>query len=127
MCVAFKPESRAGPAIVIITWQRRDAASLGNTMPSTFAWLDTSAEEQRKIRELVALFTEKETLDALGIGQIRDVFSNAMFPGLSVIQTRARYLLLVPWSFIAAARSTGRGTLRARACLPKIWVDGRDC
>jgi hypothetical protein len=77
--------------------------------------LDSSPDEQRRMRELIALFTEKETLDELGIGQIRDVFSNALFPGISVIQTRARYLLLVPWAFLAAARSRGGGTIREKA------------
>ncbi len=73
-------------------------------MTSTIAWLDTSADEQRRVRELIALFSEKGTLDELGVGQIRDVFSNALFPGTSTIQTRARYFLLVPWSYRAAAR-----------------------
>ena len=56
---------------------------------SSFAWLDTSAEEQRRVREVIALFTQKDTLDELGIGQIRDMFSDAMFPGITTIETRA--------------------------------------
>lgn len=68
-------------------------------MPSVIAWLDQSAEHQRRARELVRLFSETEARDELGIGQIRDVFSNRLFPGVSVIQTRARYFLMVPWVF----------------------------
>lgn len=68
-------------------------------MPSTMAWLDTSAEQQRRARELVQLFADTESRDELGIGQIRDVYSNRLFPGTSVIQTRARYFLFVPWLF----------------------------
>lgn len=68
-------------------------------MPSVMAWLDQSADEQRRVRELVRLFADTESRDELGIGQIRDVFSNQLFPGTSVIQTRARYLLFVPWIF----------------------------
>jgi hypothetical protein len=68
-------------------------------MPSVMAWLDQSAEQQRRVRELVKLFSETESRDELGIGQIRDVFSNQLFPGTSVIQTRARYFLFVPWLF----------------------------
>lgn len=78
---------------------------------STIAWLDTSADEQRRVRELIALFSEKGTLDELGVGQIRDVFSNALFPGTSTIQTRARYFLLVPWSYQAAAKPGRSGAL----------------
>lgn len=80
-------------------------------MASTIAWLDTSADEGRRVRELIALFSEKGTLDELGVGQIRDVFSNALFPGTSTIQTRARYFLLVPWSYQAAAKSGRSGGL----------------
>ncbi len=85
-------------------------------MTSTIAWLDTSADEQRRVRELIALFSETDTLDELGLGQIRDIFSNAMFPGLTVIQTRARYFLLVPWGFLEAGGSGRAGaSLRAHA------------
>lgn len=84
---------------------------------STVAWLDTSADEQRRVRDLIALFEETESRDELGIGQIRDVLSEALFPGTSVLQTRARYFLLVPWAFqYAAGRRAGRD-LNARARL----------
>jgi hypothetical protein len=72
---------------------------------SLIAWLDTSADEQRQIRELIALFSQSESRDELGIGQIRDAFSDTLFPGTSVIQTRARYYLFVPWIFRAGARN----------------------
>ena len=69
------------------------------------AWLDTSPEQQRRMREVVKLFSDTGTLDELGIGQIRDSFSDMLFPGTSSIQTRARYFLFVPWAFqLAAAR-----------------------
>jgi hypothetical protein len=73
-------------------------------MPSTLAWLDFSEDEQRRARELLALFSEHDTRDELGIGTVRDALSDAMFPGTSVIQTRARYFLFVPWLFQEAAR-----------------------
>lgn len=73
-------------------------------MGSTVAWLDTSAEEQRRARDLIALFSQQESRDELGIGQIRDALSDLLFPGTSVLQTRARYFLIVPWAFQRAAR-----------------------
>ena len=73
-------------------------------MPSSIAWLDVSAEEQRKAREFIALFTQPESRDELGIGQVRDAFSNTLFPGTSVIQTRARYFLYVPWIYLEGQR-----------------------
>lgn len=74
---------------------------------STLAWVDTSAKDQRVIRDLIAQFMQHESRDELGIGQVRDVLSDALFPGTSVIQTRARYFLFVPWIFRQGER-TGR-------------------
>lgn len=82
---------------------------------SSISWLDSSADEQRRVREIVALFSDKGTLDELGIGQIRDAFSDALFPGTSTIQTRARYFLLVPWAFQQATESGPAKTVLARA------------
>jgi hypothetical protein len=72
-------------------------------MTSMLAWMDFSEAEQRRAREIVQLFTQRESRDELGIGVVRDVFSNWLFPGVSVVQTRARYLLFVPWIFQRAA------------------------
>ena len=68
-------------------------------MPSTISWLDHSEEDQRRVREMLRLFEDTDTVDDLGIGTIRDAISNSLFPGTSVIQTRARYFLFVPWLF----------------------------
>lgn len=90
-------------------------------MPSQIAWLDATPEEQRAARELIAMFSDKESRDELGIGPIRDAFSDLLFPGTSVLQTRARYYLFVPWCFLtrdtvrlsgSAYRDKGRGNER---------------
>jgi hypothetical protein len=68
------------------------------------------------MREIVNLFSQSESRDELGIGQIRDAFSDILFPGTSTLHTRARYLLLIPWCFRAAAKQAGDADdLRARA------------
>lgn len=72
--------------------------------PSKLAWLDYSEEEQRRARELVALFSQRESRDELGIGGVRDALSDALFPGTSVLLTRARYFLFVPWLFLEGSR-----------------------
>lgn len=91
-------------------------------MPSLVAWLDSTPEEQKAARELIAMFSEKESRDELGIGPIRDAFSDLLFPGTSVLQTRARYYLFVPWCYStadtrrltgAAYRDRGRGNERS--------------
>lgn len=55
------------------------------------------------MREIVRLFSQQESRDELGIGQIRDALSDSLFPGTSTLHTRARYLLFVPWCFRYAA------------------------
>lgn len=84
-------------------------------MASSVAWVDTSAEEQRRVREMIALFAEHESRDELGIGQIRDALSDSLFPGTSTLQTRARYFLLVPWAYEYAQRKGGAKDLGRRA------------
>ena len=68
-------------------------------MSSSFGWLDHSEQQRRQMLEIVNLFRDKGTLDELGIGVIRDGFADHFFPGTSTLQTRARYLLFIPWIF----------------------------
>lgn len=62
--------------------------------------------------EVVSLFKEKTTVDNMGLGSIRDTFSDLLFPGTSVLFTRARYLLFVPWLCL---RLEDEGTSSRRA------------
>ena len=66
---------------------------------SIVTWLDFSEAQQRKVLEALKGFEDKETVDDLGFGPIRDAISGTFFPGTSVLQTRARYFLFVPWIF----------------------------
>lgn len=68
-------------------------------MASTFTWLDYSEKERQKMLDILSTLKEHETRDELGIGVIRDAFSDMFFPGTSTIQTRARYFLFVPWMY----------------------------
>jgi uncharacterized protein DUF6361 len=68
-------------------------------MMSAFVWLDYSECERRKMLDVVDLFREHDTRDELGIGSVRDAFADMLFPGTSTIMTRARYFLLVPWTY----------------------------
>jgi Family of unknown function (DUF6361) len=72
---------------------------------SLIAWLDASSEDQRRMREIVNLFSERESRDELGIGQVRDALSDTLWPGTSTLFTRARYFLFIPWCFRAAAEA----------------------
>lgn len=52
------------------------------------------------------MFDDTGTRDELGIGQVRDAFSNTFFPGTSTVMTRARYFAFIPWHF-EEARARG--------------------
>ncbi len=88
--------------------------------PSVLAWLDYSEADQRRARDIVAMFSQAESRDELGLGQIRDALSDTLFPGTSVLLTRARYLLFVPWLYREGA---GRGRQGSRL---SSWVDTQE-
>ena len=88
--------------------------------PAVLAWLDYSEADQRRAREIIAIFSQRESRDELGLGGIRDALSDTLFPGISVLLTRARYLLFVPWLFREGASRGYRGPQLAP------WVDGQE-
>ena len=72
--------------------------------PALLAWLDYSEADQRRAREIVAMFSQRESRDELGLGRIRDALSDTLFPGTSVLLTRARYFLFIPWLYREGGR-----------------------
>lgn len=66
---------------------------------STLTWLDFSDAERKRALQVVELLGRPETRVELGLGAIRDAFANALFPGMSTVQRRARYFLFIPWTF----------------------------
>lgn len=69
-------------------------------MPSKFGWVDFAEEDRQRMLDVVQLFKERDTRDELGFGTIRDAFADYFFPGTSTIQTRAKYMLFVPWIYL---------------------------
>ena len=63
------------------------------------------------------MFSQPVNCDELGLGQIRDALSDTLFPGTSVLLTRARYLLFVSWFHREGAR------LRRQGSQLSTWVD----
>ena len=72
---------------------------------SALTWLDYSDAERRRALQILDLLSADQTRDELGLGTIRDAFADAMFPGISTIQRRARYFLFVPWTFSEIERN----------------------
>lgn len=71
--------------------------SMKASADSFLGWIDASNVAQRRILEQLSLLEESDTVDELGLGTVRDAVADRLFPGTSTIQTRARYLLFVPW------------------------------
>ena len=66
---------------------------------SAIGWVDFSSEHREKVKSVIDLLSAPGVIDELGIGVIRDSFSDSLFPGISTIQTRAKYFLTVPRIF----------------------------
>ena len=65
-------------------------------MGSALGWIDFSSEHRDKVTRVIGLLSAPGTVDELGIGIVRNAFSNKLFPGLSTIQTRAKYFIIIP-------------------------------
>ncbi len=63
---------------------------------SSLGWIDFSSEHRERVRTVIDLLAAPGVVDELGIGVIRDAFSDTLFPGISTIQTRPKYFILVP-------------------------------
>lgn len=84
-------------------------------IPMQIGFIDFSKEERNKILATLKLLGTQTALDELGIGVIRDAYADILFPGISTIQTRAKYFVLIPYLFSRAGKqnlSSGREVLR---------------
>lgn len=80
-------------------------------------WIDFSKEDRKKALDVIGLLSEPGAIDELGVGVIRDTYSDIFFPGTSTIQTRAKYFLLVPYLCLEVERSK---TLSASRMLDEL-------
>jgi len=60
-------------------------------------WVDFSKSDRDMVLTVLRQLSEPGALDELGIGTIRDAFADILFPGTSTIQTRAKYLYIIPY------------------------------
>lgn len=67
-------------------------------------WIDFSRSERDKIIQTLKLLEKPAALDELGIGVIRDAYADILFPGISTLQTRAKYFVLIPYIFAWAEK-----------------------
>lgn len=64
---------------------------------SSIGWIDFSSEHRDRLRTVLDMLSVPGVLDELGIGPVRDAFADRLFPGISTIQTRAKYFTLTAY------------------------------
>src|SRR3984885_12425839 len=78
-------------------------------MKPTLGWTMLSREEMRQVERSLAN-SEQDTRDEIGFLLIHQGFADRFFPGTSVLHTRVRYVLFIPWLYQQAASSRRRGS-----------------
>ncbi len=91
---------------------------MGALMSSSLSWLDYSDTERRRVLDVVRSLSEKDTRDELGLATVRDALADLLAPGVSTIQTRARYFLFIPWIYQQIESRVGK----RRGQVTKDWV-----
>lgn len=79
---------------------------------SQIGFIDFSKEERNKVLAALRLLGDQTALDELGIGTLRDAYADLLFPGISTIQTRAKYFVLLPYLFQSMEQAAFQGKLK---------------
>lgn len=82
-------------------------------------WVDYSREERNKIIHILRNLRTQSAVDELGIGTIRDAFSDMLFPGVSTLHTRAKYYILIPYLFHDAKSESFKKASEVRSWIEK--------
>jgi len=80
-------------------------------------WIDFSKKDRKKAQQLMSLIRPEGQLDELGVGYLRDALANQLFPGISTIQTRAKYFFIVPYILREYQKLTPKEKRRTNARL----------
>ncbi len=85
-------------------------------------FIDYSHEERNRILSTLKLLGDQTALDELGIGVVRDAYADILFPGISTLQTRAKYYVLLLYLFQSAREQAEKGRLRSGQELLR-WIN----
>lgn len=88
-------------------------------------WIDFSKEDRDKVLDVMNLLQEQGAVDEIGVGLIRDAFSNLFFPGTSTVQTVAKYFLIVP--YILKEACEGKYGTNSGKVLQRIDQEEKEC
>ena len=75
---------------------------------STLGWIAIDPTSVGRIRTALDM-SDQGVVDELGVGILHTGYADQFFPGTSVLQTRARYVFFVPWTFLHLAKKKVRG------------------
>ena len=64
---------------------------------ASIGWIDFSPKDRNRVGSVLDLLRPEGMVDELGLGTIRDSISNQLFPGISTIQTRAKYFFIISY------------------------------
>jgi hypothetical protein len=81
------------------------------TVRNGIGWLTTSSAEIARARGVIQALRQPGVIDELGFLMLNGAFAERLYPGVTTIMTRARYLVFIPaiYSFI---EQSGRGVNR---------------
>ena len=85
-------------------------------------FIDFSREERNRILYTLKMLDDRTALDELGIGVVRDAYADILFPGISTLQTRAKYFVLLLYLFQSAQALAEKGTIRNGQALLQ-WIN----
>ena len=89
-------------------------------------FIDYSHEERNKILATLKMLDDHNALDELGIGVIRDAYADILFPGISTLQRRAKYFVLIPYLFQSAKEQAEKGKIRSGKEMQQWIYEGED-
>ena len=59
-------------------------------------FINFNTDEKKRVAKMMQLLQESEAIEELGIGRVRDHFSNTLFLGISTLQHHAKYFAVMP-------------------------------
>lgn len=84
-------------------------------MEAGFGWIDFSEEHRDRVFSVVDLLSPDSSVDELGVGTVRDAIADWLFPGVSTIQTRPKYFIIIPQIFLSYLKK-----MRQKEKLPRL-------
>ena len=90
-------------------------------------FINFNQDALNRANKVMMLLQGQGAIDELGLGRIRDAFSNFLFPGMSTLQTRAKYFLLLPalYAYLEKTKISDAGDAREKVRLNEISLTKR--